>query len=119
MCKADRAVCIDDEIAAELRAIALNAAPSFPAKDQARILDPHFRLPRPRERAFQIVRAICRPLWVEQEGKTRARFGLPRARLVRRAKRNENGAGVRRLKFGGVLTQLCHVFAARQSAQVP
>lgn len=112
MSEADNSIRIDDEITAELRAVAFNAAPFSSAENQARILDPDFGLPRTHERAFQIVRTIRRAVEVEQERKARCRLCLPGARLVRRSKRNQNDARMRRLKFGGVLTQLCHMLAA-------
>lgn len=121
MRKSNVAICIHDEIAAELRAIALDPAPreAFAAQHQARVLQPHFRLPCPHERAFQIVRAIRGTIWVKQECKTRARFGLPRARLVRRSKRNQDDARIHCLKCSRVLAQLCHMLTTRQSTQVP
>ncbi len=119
MAESKNAICIHDEIAAELRTITLDATPFPAAKHQTRILYPYFRLPRPHKRTLQIVRAVCRTLRVEQECKTRAGFGLPGARLMSRSKRNEDDARIRRLKRGSVLAQLCHVLAARQSTQMP
>ena len=67
---------------------------------------------------FQFESAIAGAISVEQERKARSCFGLPRAGLIALPKRNQSDARVRRLKFCRVLTQLCHVLAARQSTQM-
>ncbi len=118
MRKADCAVRIDDEIAAELRAVALNPAPSSTAQHQARVHHPDLGLPRMHKRMFQLIGAIRDAVRIEKQCKARACFGLPDTRLICRAKRNENDAGVRRLKRGNMLAQLRHMLAARQSTQV-
>jgi hypothetical protein len=110
---------VDNEIGAQVGRVALDAAPAASGSHHLHVAPHRPRIPGSKGRTLQFIRLVDLALRVEQELEGGTGLLQPGLGCRKCAEGEDQDLDVWPLKFTLMLSKLCHVLAAGQSAQVP